>query len=66
MRHFPATHGPAQIERAEDLAAGIARDARRMFWIGVGQSVLCGVLGLIAGIALALGYAADVLPWLGR
>lgn len=33
---------------------------RRQLWLGVLQSIACGVLGLLAGIVFGLGYLADM------
>lgn len=33
---------------------------RRQVWLGTLQSIACGVLGALAGIAYALGYLADM------
>lgn len=37
---------------------------RRQLWLGTLQALACGVLGALAGIAFALGYLADLPPWL--
>ncbi|MBA4136740.1 MAG: hypothetical protein C0518_05430 [Opitutus sp.] len=62
MKHFPARCYSAQI--GVELADEITRASRGQFWISVAQSLLCGALGLIAGIVLALGYLADLPSWL--
>lgn len=37
---------------------------RRQLWFITLQSLACAVLGAIAGFLLALGYLADLPPWL--
>lgn len=65
MKHYPSRRpGPAHIE--SDHAAEIRRALRWQRWCDIGQVLAAAALGLVAGLALALGYAADVLPWLGR
>lgn len=62
MKHFPARHMPAQI--GAHLADEITRASRRQLLTSLVQSALCGLIGLIAGIVLGLGYIADLPPWL--
>ena len=45
-----------KTERIQTLDADIARGFRRVFWIGVLQSLLCAALGALAGYAYALGW----------
>jgi hypothetical protein len=63
MKHFPARAYPAQIDRlpaAEIAANEIVRASRRQFWIGVLQSLLCGLVGFVAGAVLAAGYLFEL------
>lgn len=48
----------------EQQFAELHRLHRRERWLGTLQAIACGVLGLLAGIAYAIGFAADVMPWL--
>lgn len=42
----------------------IARDLQRIWWLSLLQSLAAGVIGLLAGLALAAGYLADLPAWL--
>lgn len=37
---------------------------RRQFWTGAAESIACGLLGLLLGIAYGLGYLADLPAYL--
>lgn len=41
---------------AELHAQGIVRDTRRMFWLSVLQSALCGLVGFAFGLLYAFGW----------
>jgi hypothetical protein len=62
LKHFPARHVPAQI--GAHLADEITRASRRQFWVSIGQSIACGLIGLLFGLMFGLGYLADLPPWL--
>lgn len=62
MKHFPARAFSAQI--AVEHADAITRASRRQFLLSLAQSALCGLIGLIFGLALGACYLADLPPWL--
>lgn len=50
MKHYPARTVPAQIGAHQPDE--IARTSRRIFWVSLGQSLLCGGVGLVIGLLL--------------
>lgn len=55
MRYFPARSYPTRID-SDEAAREITRSARRMFWISIAQSLLCGLIGFAAGVLFAFGH----------